>query len=126
MMNLRKLLGLFGEDHAVKYLKKNGYRIIERNYSNKLGEIDIVAKEKGTIVFVEVKTRNSTLFGSPKEAVHLQKQKKISKVALAWLKQHNKMGEKARFDVVAILQANSDKNKNELQIELVKNAFDLR
>ncbi len=121
MLNFRQLLGRKGEAVAVRYLKKNKYRILEKNYRNRLGEIDIIADDKGTIVFVEVKTRSGIEFGNPKEAVTLKKQKTISRVALTWLKRNNKMGLKARFDVVSILPGTHNQ-----KIELIKNAFDLQ
>lgn len=120
MLNLRHLLGKTGEDLAVRYLKKNGYTILETNYRNRMGEIDIIAKEQDTIVFVEVKTRKNNRFAHPKEAVTPRKQKTISRVAQAWLKQRKKKDARARFDVVAVL---SDQNKHE--IELIKHAFTL-
>lgn len=120
MLNLRNMLGKTGENLAVKYLKKKGYTILETNYRNPLGEIDIIAKEKGTIVFVEVKTRKNNRFANPKEAVTLKKQKTIARVAQIWLKQKKKIEANARFDVVAIL---TDQNKHD--IELIKHAFSL-
>lgn len=107
-----------GEDLAVKSLKKAGYKVLVRNYRNPLGEIDIVAKEEDVIVFVEVKTRKVTKFGLAKEAVNLQKQKKLIRLAQAYLKQHRLTEEKARFDVVAI---QLDSNR----IEIIKNAFSI-
>ena len=82
MKTKRQKFGEQGEALAVRHLKKAGYKIIETNYRTRLGEIDIIAKDKDTIVFVEVKTRTSVHFGSPKWAVTPQKQKKISMVAL--------------------------------------------
>jgi putative endonuclease len=76
MLNKKQKLGEQGEAIAVGHLKKAGYKIIETNYRTKLGEIDIIAKDKDTIVFVEVKARSSVHFGSPKWAVTPKKQKK--------------------------------------------------
>ena len=112
--------GKEGEKLAVKFLKKSGYKIIEKNYRSKLGEIDIIAKEKGAIVFVEVKARRSNRFGDPKWAVTPKKQKKISMVALHYLKSKNQTRQKARFDVVAIRLTSGGP-----RIEIVKNAFEL-
>jgi len=86
MPNSRQKFGEQSESIAVSYLKKHGYKIIEQNYRTKLGEIDIVAREKGTIAFIEVKSRKSKNFGSPKWAVTPKKQRKISMVALWYLK----------------------------------------
>lgn len=117
----RKKLGDSGEKIAVKYLRKNGYRIVEQNYRNRLGEIDIIAVERKTIVFVEVKTRRSIRFGNPKWAVTPKKQQKISMVALQYLKEQKKFGQPARFDVVSIMHPPG----GEKTIELVQNAFEL-
>ena len=68
----KKELGKKGEEVALRFFKKNGYRILERNYVCKLGEIDIIAKEKDTLAFIEVKTRTSTLFGPPQLAVNFK------------------------------------------------------
>jgi putative endonuclease len=112
--------GQKGESLAAWYLKQNGYKIIEQNYRSHLGEIDIIAKEKKTIVFVEVKARKSVRYGSPKWAVTPKKQRKISMVALYYLKATRQTDAKARFDVVAITD-----NRDEPRIEIVKNAFEL-
>ena len=120
MTNKHQKFGERGENLAVWYLKKNGYKIIEQNYRNRMGEIDIIAREKKTIVFVEVKSRRSIRYGSPKWAVTPKKQRKISMVALYYLKATKQSDAKARFDVVAITS-----NRDEPQIEIVKNAFDL-
>lgn len=115
-----QLFGKESESIAVSHLKKKGYKIIERNYRTKLGEIDIIAKEKNTVVFIEVKSRKSGDFGSPKYAVTPKKMKKISMVALYFLKVTNQSGVKARFDVVSIIPG-----EKEPEIEIIKNAFDL-
>ncbi|MFH2044827.1 MAG: YraN family protein [Pseudomonadota bacterium] len=115
-----QLFGKEGESLAVLHLKKKGYKILEQNYRTKFGEIDIIAKEKNTLVFVEVKSRKTGDFGSPKYAVTPKKMKKISMVALYFLKITNQSGVKARFDVVAI-----SPGVKEPEIEIIKNAFDL-
>ena len=120
MQNKQQQFGTKSENLAAWYLKENGYKIIEQNYRNRMGEIDIIARDKKTIVFVEVKSRRSIRFGSPKWAVTPKKQRKISMVALYYLKTTNQTDAKARFDVVAITV-----NRDEPQIEIVKNAFDL-
>ena len=120
MPNNRQKLGQTGESLAAWYLKKNGYNIIEQNYRTPLGEIDIIAREKKIIVFVEVKSRRSNRFGNPKWAVTPQKQRKISRVALQYLKSTRQMNISARFDVVAV-----SSNRDEPRIEIVKNAFEL-
>ena len=120
MHNRQKKLGEKGEAIAVRQLKKNGYKILETNYLTRLGEIDIIAKDKNTIVFVEVKSRRSVQFGNPKQAVTLQKQKKISMVALYYLKTTDQSTAKARFDVVTVIS-----NRDKPQVDIIKNAFEL-
>ena len=116
----KKELGKKGEEIALRFLKKNGYHIIEKNYVCKMGEMDIIAKEKDTLVFIEVKTRTSTTFGPPQLAVNSSKQRQLSKVALYFLKEKGIEDVKARFDVVAILLG----AKGE-EIELIRDAFEL-
>ena len=120
MTNRRQKFGKKGESVAVRYLKKQGYKIVEQNYRSKVGEIDIIARERKTLVFVEVKTRRSLSYGNPKYAVTPKKKKAISMAALYYLKMTNQTGANARFDVVSILVQGED-----TQIELVRNAFDL-
>lgn len=95
--------GNIGEDLATKYLKKHGYKIIERNYSCQFGEIDIIAKQKKYYVFVEVKSRNSADFGLPRFAVNTRKQQTIITCAKWWLSRNELMGSAVRFDVVEIV-----------------------
>ena len=113
-------LGKIGEEAAVRALRNNGYKIIARNYRTKLGEIDIIAKDKDTFCFVEVKTRSSDKFGLPSEAVSEAKQKQIAKAALVYLKENKLLEQKARFDVVSVLNS-----KEGQKIDLIKNAFEL-
>jgi putative endonuclease len=120
MLNRQQQFGKQSERLAAEFLKRTGYRILETNYRSKLGEIDIIAREKGTIVFVEVKARNTSRFGSPKFAVTPAKQRKISMAALDYLKRSGQTDASARFDVVAI-----DTASGKIDIEVVKNAFSL-
>ncbi len=120
MFNLKQQAGRSGEDLAAEYLRKQGYKIIARNYRTRQAEIDIIAKHKGVIVFVEVKARRGEGFGHPKWAVTPAKQRKISMAALAYLKQHHAMQTRARFDVVAIRTMDETP-----QIEVIANAFEL-
>ena len=120
MLNKSQKFGEKGEALAVQRLKKAGYKIIKTNYRNRLGEIDIIAKENDTIVFVEVKSRRSVNFGNPKQAITLQKQKKISMVALSYLKTTGQGAARARFDVVTVIS-----NRDTPQVEIIKNAFEL-
>lgn len=116
-----KTLGAVGEAIAVTFLKGRKYSIIARNFRCKCGEIDIIARDGRTIVFVEVKTRRTKAFGVPQLAVTPFKQRQISKAALTWLA-HNKLQDSgARFDVIAILQPDHAVP----EIEHIQNAFDL-
>lgn len=120
MVTRQQKFGRRAESIAVRLLKKAGYKIITQNYRTRIGEIDIIAKEGPTIVFVEVKARRSARFGHPKQAVTYAKQRKISMVALEYLKSTDQIKSKARFDVIAVT-ALSDEPK----IEIIKNAFEL-
>jgi len=113
-------LGKFGEESAIDLLKTNGYRILARNYKTKLGEIDIIARDKDTVCFIEVKTRHSDRFGLPQEAISRSKQRHIAKVALMFLKENNLLSKRARFDVISIMHS-EDTSK----LDLIKNAFEL-
>ena len=113
-------LGKFGEESAIDLLKNNGYRILARNYKTKLGEIDIIARDKDTVCFIEVKTRHSDRFGLPQEAISRSKQRHIAKVALMFLKENNLLSKRARFDVISIMHS-EDTSK----LDLIKNAFEL-
>ena len=95
--------GKYFEEIARDFLKKKGYKILEQNYINKLGEIDIIAKFKKTIVFVEVKYRKNEYFGLPREAVNEFKQHKIRNIATSYLKSKKLLDSECRFDVVEIL-----------------------
>jgi len=112
--------GKKGEDIAVACLKKEGYRIIERNYRCLYGEIDIIAMDAGDIIFVEVKSRKSDNFGLPEEAVGMIKQKRISKAALNYLQEQGLADQNARFDIVAV-QFMPQGNR----VKIIKGAFDL-
>lgn len=116
----KNIYGKIGEQIAQKYLKSIGYKIIEANYKNRIGEIDIIAKDKNKnfIVFVEVKTRMSRAFGDPSEAVNVQKQFKIRQVATMYLKSHQMLEANCRFDVVSIIGQADD-----CEITHIENAF---
>jgi len=112
--------GKLAEEAAVNFLKEKGYKILSRNFKTKLGEVDVVARDRDTYCFIEVKSRNSDRFGLPQEAVSVLKQRQISKAALGYLKKNRLLNEKARFDVVSIMYQNSSP-----VIDLIKNAFEL-
>ena len=113
-------LGKSGEEIAANFLREKGYKILGRNYKTKLGEIDIIALDKGTYCFIEVKTRNSDKFGLPQEALSVFKQRQISKSALYFLKEKNLLEKKARFDVVSVIMQDGYP-----EVGLIKDAFEL-
>jgi putative endonuclease len=117
----RGILGRIGEDLAAAFLQRAGYTILIRNYRQKCGEIDIIAEDRGTLVFIEVKTRNNMSYGPPFAAITEKKQRQIGRVAQDYLARHRLFDRPARFDVVSILM---DKGQAPL-IELLPNAFDL-
>ncbi len=116
----KKDLGQQGENAAVDFLTRQGYRILERNFHNKLGEIDIIALDDGVICFIEVKTRRTAVSGTPFEAISRIKQFKIAQLALSYLKYKKLLDQPARFDVIAVLTGAHDP----MRVEIIKNAFD--
>lgn len=111
----KRLLGEEKETMVCEFLKKHGYHILERNYRNRYGEIDIIAKEQDYLVFIEVKYRKGTGLTYAKEAVNKKKQQQISKVALFYITKEQIFSEyPMRFDVVAL---------DDYHISVIKNAF---
>jgi putative endonuclease len=116
--------GKLGEDFAVSYLKKIGYKIIDRNFRIQGGEIDIIALDPSTgsgqavLVFIEVKTRKSSEFGTPLEAITYWKIKSLIKTAHFYKTKHPSLSEEMRIDAIGIML---DKFNNLISIELVKN-----
>lgn len=100
-------LGAWGEDTAARFLADKGYRILDRNWYAPHGELDLVAQQGETLVFVEVKARRRHDFGSPEEAITPAKQRKLRKTAWAYLQEHDLTEVDFRFDVVAIDQGPS-------------------
>lgn len=117
----RSDLGSKGEKIAADFLRKKGYTIVCKNFRCRSGEVDIIARQGGVLVFVEVKTRRSASFGSPAAAVTPRKQQQIAKAALEYLARENLFDTEARFDVVSILVAAD----GEPRIELIQDAFEL-
>jgi len=113
-------LGKFGEDIASKYLEEKGYKIKERNYRTFLGEIDIITEYKGSIIFIEVKTRRSDRFGYPEEAINFNKQQKIIKNALCYLAKYHLWKTNYCFDVILVSISN---HKDVERIKHIRNAF---
>lgn len=116
-----KSLGERGEDYAARYLKRKGYKIIALRDRSRLGEIDIVAVEGRTVVFVEVKTRAAEEKGTPEEAVNREKQERLTKAALAFLRRHDLLGNcSARFDVISLVWPEGQKRP---ELRHFENAF---
>lgn len=119
MTKSRIELGQIGEKLAYTELTRMGYKVLAQNYRCRIGEIDIIAEDGETLVFIETKTRNKTETSIAKEAVNIRKQHKIAKTALTYMKNNNLMEKRVRFDVVAISMKESEPH-----IEIIKNAFD--
>ena len=119
----KKEIGLKGEADALLFLKKNGYRILEKNYRCNLGEVDIIALKKRVLVFVEVKVRSTDKFGSPEYAISKRKRRQIIRTAETYLFRNNINDVDCRFDVVAI-NYNVD-NSLSPEFKLLENAFQL-
>ena len=109
--------GSSGEDIAVKYLQTHGYRVLDRNFTTSVGEVDIFVTDESTLIAVEVKSRLSLEYRTPAEAVNHEKIKKISQVTSQYIKKFRLFGTPVRFDVVEVYIA--DKTVNH-----IKNAFD--
>lgn len=103
MTELRLALGAYGEEIAAAYLREQGYTLLERHFRCPVREIDIIAKKFQNLIFVEVKTRRSTLFGLPQDAVGAHKQRQLIRSAQWYLNQRGASPHHPRFDVIAIL-----------------------
>jgi putative endonuclease len=115
----RQRLGIVGEDLAVAALTARGYAILERRYATERGEIDIIAEDGGTLVFVEVRARATGEFGRAAESVTPGKQRRVTRVAIDYLARHQIVNRPCRFDVVAIDRALDDQP----EITIYPNAF---
>lgn len=101
--HFNKIKGFKGEQIACDFLKKKKFQILQRNYTNKIGEIDIVALDRGVLVFVEVKARETMQYGRPCEAVNFRKQQKLRSTAEIYLITHKMQEHDCRFDVIEVL-----------------------
>ena len=113
-------LGSWGEERAARYLRLRAYRILEKNYRCRLGEIDLIARRGGYLVFVEVKLRRSDRFGTAREFVNRAKQERILATAQLWLQEHETELQ-PRFDVIEIYAADGPEGK--VTINHIENAF---
>ncbi|MDR3306109.1 MAG: YraN family protein [Endomicrobium sp.] len=114
-MKTARDIGFEKEKEVAAYLKKLKYKILDTNFRTRFGEIDIIAKQDGTIVFIEVKYRKSSFSGTPQELVTHSKQKKIIKSAIVYIKLHD-IKDNVRFDVIAV---------NDNNIEIINSAFSI-
>ena len=113
--------GNWGEDKAASYLKRHGYKIVDRNCRYRQGEIDIVAEKSDIVVFVEVKTRKNAAYAEAREFVTPAKQQRVIAAAQLWMQQ-NDCEKQPRFDVIEIYAPNGEKSLN-IKINHLKNAF---
>ena len=118
---LRLILGDRGERIAARHLRGLGYRVIGRNYRCPMGEIDIIARDGDTVVFVEVKTRSGREFGEPEEAVGPRKRRKLRDVALCYIKSRRAPMPAVRFDVVSIVTTGWWRS----EVRHIKDAFEV-
>jgi len=116
----KQSLGERGEDFAARYLKRLGYHIVGRHVDLRVGELDIIAVDGRTVVFVEVKTRTSDTAGLPAEAVDDLRQQRMTRAALAYLKSHRLLEHAARFDVVALTWPEGTRTPT---VEHIRDAF---
>jgi putative endonuclease len=115
-----KSLGRLGEDAAARYLKRLGYIIVAQGHKDHIGELDLIAVEGRTLVFIEVKTRTSHDAGHPADAVDESKQQRLTRLAISFMKRHDLLECRARFDVIAITWPQRGKPA----IEHFRNAFE--
>ena len=115
----RRRLGVAGEDAVAQWYEAAGYDVLDRNWRCRDGELDLVVIRDDTLVFCEVKTRASTRFGAPFEAVTATKQRRLRNLALRWLADHATHRRKLRFDVASVTRTPTD----ELAIEVLEGAF---
>lgn len=115
-----KQLGDLGEDLAAKFLARRGYEILTRKYRSKFGELDIVARDKDTLVFVEVRSKSSSEYGLPQETIDGRKKERLRRVAVSFQARFSLLDYNSRFDCVAVVFGDNGKVEN---IELIKDAF---
>ena len=121
MTAARQRFGELGERIAERWLRRQGWRVVQRRFRNGRRDIDLVVEREGTVAFVEVKARRGELFGGPVEAVNWQKQKELVRSAHVWIDRHGRESESYRFDVVGVLV-----NGERVRVRHVPNAFGLQ
>jgi putative endonuclease len=117
----RHSIGLLGETLAREFLKRKGYKILETNYRCREGEIDIIAQHKGTLVFIEVRTKSNLEFGFPEESITFVKSEHLKQAALHYTQSHDNTSDSWRIDLIAVELDSHDKVK---RIELIENAIE--
>ena len=120
MSAARQAFGELGERIAERWLRRSGWRIIQRRFRTGHRDIDLVAERDGTVAFVEVKARKGSRFGQPVEAVNWRKQKELTRSARVWIDRHGRPFEAYRFDVIGVLVADE-----RVRVRHVENAFRL-
>jgi putative endonuclease len=110
----RQALGRRGEDLAAAWYEARGYRVVDRNWRCREGELDLVVRADGLVVFCEVKTRTSDAFGTPAEAVTRAKQQRLRRLATIWLRERRARAPQLRFDVAAVMGRD---------VEVIEDAF---
>jgi putative endonuclease len=120
--DLRHELGKSAEDHACDEVQRRGYAILDRRYRTRFGEIDIIANDRGTLAFIEVKARTATTTcGTPADAVHGRKQARLQRLAAAYVASRRLHAMPCRFDVVTVLWPTTTETP---QVDILKNAFE--
>lgn len=119
MTQLRRAVGAWGEQRAAAHLVENGLVLLDRNWRCRSGEIDIIARDGDTLVFIEVKTRRTEIFGPPAVAVHPRKVSRLRQLAAEWLAATGVRPARVRFDVVSVLP----RRVGAAQVEHIKDAF---
>jgi putative endonuclease len=121
MSAARQEFGELGERIAERWLKRQGWRVVQRRFRNGHRDIDLVVERDGTVAFVEVKARRGLAFGDPVEAVNWSKQKELARSASVWIDRHGRPAESYRFDVIGVLVEG-----DRVQVRHVPNAFSLQ
>jgi putative endonuclease len=121
MSKLRQDFGAMGERVAERWLRRRGWRVIQRRFRSGHRDIDLVAERDGTVAFVEVKARRGKEFGDPVEAVHWRKQRELARSAAVWIDRHGRPTDSYRFDVIGVLLEG-----NSVRIKHIENAFQTR
>lgn len=120
MSAARQAFGALGERIAERWLRRRGWRVVQRRFRSGHRDIDLVIERDGTIAFVEVKARRGAEFGGPVQAVNYRKRKELERSAMVWIDRHGREAESYRFDVVGVLLDGAD-----VRVCHVENAFSL-